>query len=251
MKKMKNKKTTLMEHLEELRKRLIISLVALFLGMVFTFLFLQEEIFFILMNPLAEIQQQLVLLTVTEGFMLQIRTAFLGGLLLASPVIIWQIIAFVLPALYQKERKAFWLIFITSLILFVLGIFFAYYYVLKLGLKFLLVNCSAGLTPMISAAKYLTFLLYFLIPFGIAFEIPVAAYILTKLGFLTPEKLGQNRRYVILIIFILAALLTPPDVISQIMLAFPMLILYEIGILISKIVNKRQSSFRNGEDSKI
>jgi sec-independent protein translocase protein TatC len=236
---MDEKKLTLMEHLEELRRRLIISLVALFLGMVFSFVFWQETIFYLLKAPLQQLGQELVLLSVTEGFMLQIKTAFIGGLVIASPVILWQLIAFVLPALYKKERKVFWSIFLSSLLLFVLGIVFAYKVVLVLGLKFLLVNFSGGLTPMISASRYLAFILTFLLPFGIAFEMPVATYILTKAGVLTSKKLRQKRRYVLLVIFILAALLTPPDVISQILLALPMLILYEISIFISFFVARR------------
>jgi sec-independent protein translocase protein TatC len=236
---MDEKKLTLMEHLEELRRRLIISLVALFLGMVFSFVFWQETIFYLLKAPLQQLGQELVLLSVTEGFMLQIKTAFIGGLVIASPVILWQLIAFVLPALYKKERKVFWSIFLSSLFLFVLGIVFAYKVVLVLGLKFLLVNFSGGLTPMISASRYLAFILTFLLPFGIAFEMPVATYILTKAGVLTSKKLRQKRRYVLLVIFILAALLTPPDVISQILLALPMLILYEISIFISFFVARR------------
>jgi sec-independent protein translocase protein TatC len=162
---MDEKKLTLMEHLEELRRRLIISLVALFLGMVFSFVFWQETIFYLLKAPLQQLGQELVLLSVTEGFMLQIKTAFIGGLVIASPVILWQLIAFVLPALYKKERKVFWSIFLSSLLLFVLGIVFAYKVVLVLGLKFLLVNFSGGLTPMISASRYLSFYAYVFISF--------------------------------------------------------------------------------------
>lgn len=234
-----DKKLTLIEHLEELRRRLIISLVALFLGVVVSFAFWQETIFYLLKAPLQELGENLVLLTVTEGFMLQIKVAFIGGIFIAAPVILWQLIAFVLPALYKKERRVFWLIFLSSLFLFIFGVIFAYKYVLVLALKFLLLNFSEGLAPMISAAKYLTFVLNFLLPFGIVFEIPVAAYILTKAGVLTPQKLREKRRYVIVIIFILAAILTPPDVISQVLLALPMLLLYEISIVISLFVARK------------
>lgn len=237
---MEERRLTLIEHLEELRKRLIISLVALFLGTVISFVFWQQEILSVLVAPLNRLGQELVLLTVTEGFLLQIKIAFLGGLILASPVILWQLIVFVLPALYQKERRVFWSIFLSSVVLFCLGIIFAYYFVLDLALNFLVVNCSISLSPMISASKYFTFVLGFLLPFGITFEIPIAVYILTKAGILTPEKLRHNRRYVVVSIFILAAILTPPDVISQIMLAFPMLILYEISLFISFLTYKRK-----------
>jgi sec-independent protein translocase protein TatC len=207
--------------------------------MVISFVFCQNEIFSVLVAPLDRLGQELVLLTVTEGFLLQIKTAFLGGLILASPVILWQIIVFVLPALYQKERKVFWSIFLSSVVLFCLGIIFAYHFVLDLALEFLVINCSIALSPMLSASKYLTFVLGFLLPFGIVFEIPIATYLLTKGGILTPGRLAHNRRYVVVIIFILAALLTPPDVISQIMLALPMLVLYEISLFISFLTYKR------------
>ena len=236
---MDERKLTIIEHLEELRRRLIRSLVALFGGMVISFVFWQDKVFYVLMAPINQLGRELVLLSVTEGFLLQIKIAFIGGLITASPVILWQLIAFLLPALYKKEKKVFWSIFLSSLILFVFGIVFAYKFVLLLGLKFLLVNFSGGLVPMISAAKYLSFVLGFLLPFGVVFEIPVAAYILTKAGLLTPQKLRQNRRYVILVVFILAALLTPPDVISQVLLALPMLFLYEISIFISLFAVKK------------
>jgi len=236
---MEERKLTLIEHLEELRKRLIISLVALFFGMVISFIFWQKEIFSVLVAPLNRLGQELVLLTVTEGFLLQIKTAFLGGLILASPVILWQLIVFVLPALYKKEKGVFWALFISSVVLFCLGIIFAYFFVLDLALEFLIVSCSIALSPMISASKYLTFVLGFLLPFGITFEMPIAAYILTKAGILTPAKLRHNRRHIIVIIFIIAALLTPPDVISQIMLALPMLILYELSLFISFLTYKK------------
>lgn len=239
MKKVEERKLTLIEHLNELRKRLIISLVALFLGMVISFIFWQKEIFSILVAPLDRLGQELVLLTVTEGFLLQIKIAFFGGLILASPIILWQLIAFVLPALYPKERRIFWSIFLSSVVLFSLGIIFAYHFVLDLALEFLVVECSIALSPMISASKYFTFVLVFLLPFGIAFEIPIVTYLLTKGGLLNPEKLRHNRRYVIVIIFILAAILTPPDVISQIMLALPMLVLYEISLFISFLTYKK------------
>lgn len=238
---MDEKKLTLIEHLEELRKRLIISLVALFWGMLLTFIFWQDQVYSILMAPLNNLGRELVLLTVTEGFMLQIKIAFLGGLIIASPVILWQIIGFVLPALYKRERKTFWLIFISSILLFILGILFAYCYVLGVGLEFLLINCSGDFVSMLSASKYLSFTLCFLVPFGVAFQIPIVTYIFTKLGILTPKKLRQNRSYIIVTIFIIAAILTPPDVFSQIMLALPMLFLYEVSIIISILVEKRQS----------
>jgi len=235
---MNEKKANLMMHLEELRSRIIISLTALLLGMAFCFVFGQELIFQILLAPLEKLGQELVLISVTEGFLIQIKTAFLGGLLLALPVILWQGIAFILPALYKKERCIFWPLFMSSLLLFGLGIVFAYQCVLDLGLKFLLLDFNAGLTPMLSAAKYVSFVITFLLPFGFVFEMPVVVFILTKSGLITPAQLRSARRYVVVGIFIIAAVLTPPDVISQVLLALPMLFLYEISIVVSTLIFK-------------
>ncbi|MDD2401722.1 MAG: twin-arginine translocase subunit TatC [Clostridia bacterium] len=239
---MNDNKLTLVEHLEEMRRRLIISLIAIIVGTIVCIIFWQDIIYSILMAPLDELEEGLFLLSVTEGFYTQIKTAFIGGLIISSPIVLWQIILFLLPALYKNEKKIFWCVFITSVLLFVLGVGFAYKYVLILGLKFLLVDFSGGLTPMISAAKYISFVITFLFPFGIVFEIPVVTYVLTKKGIITSQSLRKKRQYVVLIIFILAAALTPPDIISQVMLALPMLLLYEISIIISILIDKRKKT---------
>jgi len=231
-------KLTLTTHLMELRKRLIISLAALFFGVVVCFFWGQELLFALLMAPLQRLNQELVLLAVTEGFYLQIKIAFLGGLFLALPVIMWQSIAFILPALYANERKVFWTFFITTVVLFGVGVVFAYTVVLDLALKILLLEFNAGFNTMLSATRYLSFIVAFLLPFGAIFEIPVLVLLLTKMKLITPARLRKKRRYVILAIFILAAILTPPDVISQVLLALPMLILYEISILVSYLVSR-------------
>lgn len=233
-------KLTLTTHLLELRRRLIFSLAALFLGTVICFFWGQEILFQLLMSPLEKINHDLVLIGVTDGFQIQLKLAFFGGILLSLPVILWQSIAFVLPALYSGERKVFWPLFISGLILFMLGIFFAYIVVLDLALEFLLLDFNAGLNSMLSAAKYLSFVVAFLLPFGFIFEIPVMVLILTKMKVLSPAQLRKKRRYVILAIFIIAAILTPPDVISQVFLALPMLVLYELSIIVSALVFKEK-----------
>lgn len=233
-------KLTLTTHLLELRRRLIISLAALFLGMGICFFWGQEILFQLLMSPLEKINHELVLIAVTEGFQIQLKMAFLGGMFLSLPVLLWQSIAFVLPALYSGERKVFWPLFISSLFLFLLGIIFAYTVVLDLAIEFLLLDFNAGLNSMLSAAKYLSFVVAFLVPFGFIFEIPVMVLILTKMKVISPAQLRKKRRYVIVAIFILAAILTPPDVISQVFLALPMLVLYELSIIVSALVFKRK-----------
>jgi sec-independent protein translocase protein TatC len=236
---MKDKKLTLIEHLEELRRRLLIALLAITIGTTLCFIYWQEFIRKIIMAPLDSLIKNLYILSVTEGFIVQLKTAFIGGLIIASPVVLWQIVAFLMPALYKKERKIFLAVFISSLLLFILGIVFAYKFVLGVGLRYLLVNFSVGLTPMISAAKYISFVINFLFPFGIVFEIPVVTAILTKSGLITPEYLKTKWRYIILIIFIIAAILTPTtDILSQVLLAIPMAALYLISIAVSVLIYK-------------
>ena len=172
--------------------------------------------------------------------MAHIKIAILGGLIIASPVIIWQLMSFILPALYKHERRIFYALLFFSVILFVAGIAFAYFCVLRLALNALLFTLSGELIPEITADYYISFVLKFLLPFGIVFEIPLFVYFLTKVGIIKPEHLRKNRKYVLLVILVLAAMLTPPDIISQLMLAAPMYLLYEISIKISSSVYNRK-----------
>lgn len=166
------------------------------------------------------------------------------GIVIASPVIIWQIWHFIKPALYPKERRSIRLFFFFALLLFLVGIVFCYASVYFLAIDFFMVSGEGLATPMLSMDKYIGFLFGFLLPFGVAFMLPVFVYITTRIGLTTPQMLATKRKYVILAIFILAAILTPPDVVSQVMLGVPMIALYEVGILVSKLVKK------NGADSR-
>lgn len=245
---MSKDKAPITEHLEDLRKVLIRSFIAIFIGTAIGYVLFLDRAMDIVVGPLNRLDQELVFLTVTEGFFTQLKVAFFTGIILASPVIIWQILSFILPALYSHEKRLFYPLFFIGILLFTSGIAFGYIFVLELGLKFLLINFSGGLTPMISVSKYVSFVIAFLLPFGIVFEIPLVAFFLTKMGIVTPQYLRKNRRYVIFIIFVLAAILTPPDIISQLLLAFPMLVLYEISILVSAILYRKKQKEKAQED---
>jgi sec-independent protein translocase protein TatC len=241
---MSEKTAPLTEHLEELRKVLIKSFIAILVGTIVSYGFLLDRIMEIVVGPLKKLGQELVFLGVTEGFFTQLKVAFFAGIILASPIVIWQILSFILPALYSHEKKMFFPLFFFGIVLFAGGIVFGYIFVLELGLRILLINFSGGLTPMISVSKYVSFVISFLLPFGIVFEIPIITYFLTKMGFVTPQYLRKNRRYVILIMFVIAAVLSPgPDVIAQLFLALPMIVLYEFSIIISAILySKKQKA---------
>lgn len=237
---MDEKNAPILEHLNELRRVLIISIIALLIGTVVAYVFFLEDAMALIMDPINVLEVDLNFFQVAEGFLTQLKVALLAGCIIASPVILWQIIRFILPALYKHERKIFFVLIFSCILLFVSGISFGYFFVLRLGLKALLFTLSGDFIPVISAASYVSFVLSFLIPFGLVFEIPLFVYFLTKAGIVNPNMLRSKRKYMILIVLILAALLTPPDVISQLFLAMPMMLLYELSINISEIVYKRK-----------
>lgn len=233
---MQNKSGSLYSHLEDLRKMLIFSILALLGATIISYFFLLDYLMDIFLTPIGALDQQLVFIAVGEGFFTQLKLAILGGLLLSFPIVLWQILCFVTPALYSNEKRVLFCGLVASTILFILGISFAYNCLLGLGLKMFLVNFSAGFTPMVTVSSYLSFLIWFLLPFGLVFEIPVIAYFLSCLRIISPDLLISKRKYVIFGMFVLAAILTPPDIISQVLLALPMLALYELSIWISRLV---------------
>ena len=230
----------MLEHLDELRTRLIRCVLALLLGMVICLALFQQQLADIIMGPFMALDQSLVYTGPAEGFLFNLKIALLGGCVLASPVIIWQIMRFILPALYSNEKKIFFIMMFFGIVLFVGGICFGYFLVLQPVMETLIRLAGTELIPMITAGSYMSFVLGFLIPFGLVFEIPMIVYFLTMVGIINPTMLTKNRKYVLLVVLILAAMLTPPDIVSQLCLAAPMMLLYEIGIQISRFVYKRK-----------
>ncbi|MBQ3509481.1 MAG: twin-arginine translocase subunit TatC [Peptococcaceae bacterium] len=229
-----------MEHLDELRTRLVRCALALLLGMVVCFALFQQQLTEIVMGPFMALEQEMIYTQPAEGFMFQLKIALLGGVVMASPVIIWQIMRFILPALYSNEKRVFLLMTFFGILLFVGGVCFGYFLVLEPIMQTLIKLAGTDLTPMITANSYMSFVLGFLIPLGLVFEIPMVVYFLTIVGVITPDMLTKNRKYVLLVVLIIAAMLTPPDIVSQLCMAGPMLLLYEMGIQISKFVYKRK-----------
>lgn len=242
---MEGKKATLFEHLQELRRVIIISMLAIVLGMAGSYFFLREPLMTVVFGPFRHLGKELVIIGIAEGFLVQLKLACIGGIIIASPVILWQAMGFTLSALYSHERKVFLVSFFGALFLFVAGIILGYMFVLEFGLRTFLLDFAQGLTTMISASRYLSFFISFLLPFGLIFQIPLVIYLLIRLGLITPDLLRSKRGYAALVIFILAAILTPPDVLSQIMLVLPMLLLYEISILLAVLVDRKKKSKRD------
>ncbi len=232
---------SILQHLEQLRKTIIISLIAIVVTSIISFAFI-EQIIAVITKPLTAQGIKPVYTAITEGIFTYFKVAFLTGTLFATPVIIWQVWRFVVPALYPNEKKYIYKLVPISIILFIGGVVFAYYTLFPMAV-YVLIKLASEFEPMLTISKYLSFTLAFLIPCGLIFEFPLVVYFLTSIGVLTPQLLMRNRKYAIVIIFILGAVLTPgPDPLSQSIMAAPMLILYEVGILVAKVVAKKKGN---------
>ncbi|NYE56767.1 twin-arginine translocase subunit TatC [Carboxydothermus ferrireducens] len=239
---MEDKPMTLFEHLEALRKVIIISVIAIVIGSIIAYNYV-DYFLNILLQPVTALKMKLVFINVTEAFMTKLKIAIILGIILASPIILWQIWSFVAPGLKPVERKFILRMIPIIIILFVAGIVFAFFTVFQIATRFLLQFGGDIMSPMITIGKYISFALNFLIPFGLVFELPVVVYILAKLNIISHEFLVKNRKYALLVVFILAAALTPgPDVISQLLMAAPLLILYEVSIFIAKFIKPKEFS---------
>ncbi|RLJ70475.1 sec-independent protein translocase protein TatC [Hydrogenivirga caldilitoris] len=233
----------LTEHLRELRTRLIRSIIAFLIASGFSFYF-ARHVFEFLKNPVVVSYPDVELITLspTEPLFILIKISLTAGLILASPVILFEIWRFVEPALYPKEKKLFIPLLLSSILLFLMGGMFAYFFVLPMALKFLLGLGFSQLaaTPYLSVNLYVSFVLKMLIAFGIAFEMPIFLYMLQRAGIISEQQLKKFRRYFIVVAFLIGALIAP-DVATQVLMAIPLLVLYEVSILLGKTVRRRSS----------
>ena len=237
-------------HLEELRSRLIKCFIAIGVGFAASYGF-KEILFDILVRPLVQVMDQsdhLIFTGLPEAFFTYLKVSLLSGLILGSPVIIYQFWMFVAPGLYAKEKRLMLPIVFLSTIFFVGGAFFGYFIVFPYGFKFFLGFASETIRPLPSMREYLSFASKLLLAFGLVFELPLIITFLAKLGIVSVSFLKKNRKYAILLFFVCAAILTPPDVVTQIMMALPLLILYEISIIGAKIFGKKKPAEDNKED---
>ena len=239
----KEDKMPLTSHLEELRKRLVRILIAVGIAFLGCFAF-KEEIFRIVAQPLISVLppgSHMVYTGLPEAFFTYIKVSLYAGIFVASPVVLYQVWKFISPGLFPKEKKFVAPFVITSTMLFVGGVCFGYFLVLPSAYKFFLEFTTDFLKPMLSMREYLTLTLKLLLAFGIIFEIPVFLFFMTKIGLVTPRKLARMRRYAIVACFIVAAIITPtPDAFTQCMMAIPMIILYEVGIIVSRLASRRK-----------
>ncbi|MDI6823029.1 MAG: twin-arginine translocase subunit TatC [Bacillota bacterium] len=240
---------TLMEHLEELRRVLVVCTVAVGISTALVYGFFRHQLYDLVTFPLRQYHVPLIFIGLGEAFLTQIKLALAAGFVLALPIVLWQVWGFIVPALQPGERRVVGLTALFSLIAFFVGAAFAYFTVFRFAARFLITVAGPGVTPMLSIGHYVSFLISFLIPFGLAFELPIVAYFLARWGVVTASWLARHRRPVVVIIFIAAAALTPgPDVFSQLLMAGPLLGLYEISILVAKMAAGRAAVVRPAQE---
>ena len=235
-------KQPFLRHLEELRKRLIASAIAVGIGFVICYFF-RERIFLVLIEPLNAVMpegDQLIFTALPEMFFAYLKVAFISGILMASPYLFYQMWMFVAPGLYKQERSLVVPFVLASTLLFVGGALFGYFVVFPFGFKFFIGFSNEYVRALPSVKQYFGFALKLLFAFGVVFELPVIIFFLAKLGLVTTELLKKKRKYAILMTFVAAAILTPPDVITQCMMAGPLIILYEVGIIVSRFARKKE-----------
>ena len=220
-------------HLEELRERIIKSFIAIVAGFVACYGF-KEKLFEIMTHPLVSVMEpgdKLIFTGLPEAFFTYLKVAFLAGLILAGPVIIYQFWMFVAPGLYKKERRVMIPIVLLSTVFFIGGALFGYFIVFPFGFKFFLSFASDTIKALPSMKEYLSFASKLLLAFGLVFELPIVITFMARLGLVTVPFLRKNRKYAVLLFFVGSAMITPPDVVTQIMMAFPLMLLYEISIV--------------------
>jgi sec-independent protein translocase protein TatC len=238
----KESEMNLFDHLEELRTRLFICAVGLLLTTIVSFVFV-DFLRGILTRPAGDMR--FIYTQPAEALMANIRVAFIAGVVFAMPLILTQFILFISPALYKNEKRVIIPVILAMLMFFALGFSFAYFTVLPFAIRFFVGFASEELTAMFTISSYLGFATQFLFSFGFVFQMPLVFLFLGKLNLVTAKFLRKSRKYALLIIFVVAAVLTPPDIFSQIMMAFPLMFLYELGIILVVIAQRGKKKEEN------
>ncbi|MEZ5359473.1 MAG: twin-arginine translocase subunit TatC [Candidatus Zixiibacteriota bacterium] len=228
---------TFLDHLEELRRRMIKSMIVVILFAAVAYYF-SPFLVDAMSKPLTDVG--VFFKAPQEAFITHIKVAFFAGAIAAIPVVFYQIWMFIGPGLLKSEIKIVIPIVISSTIFFAIGGGFCFFFVIPLAIKFLLGFATDNMKPMIMIGDYISFVGALVLAFGIVFELPVASFILGRLGVIDHKMLSKGRRYAIVGIFVLAAFLTPPDVVSQVLLACPLYLLYELSILVVWLTGKKR-----------
>ena len=225
---------SLVAHLEELRARILRAIVAVVIGSIVSYWFIDEIMAYITL-PVGK----LYYLQPAEAFLMHVKITVFSGFLLALPVIFYQIWRFILPALTVKERVVIGLLVPSSVLLFFAGLAFAFFLVLPAAVRFFMGLGSESLAPMFTLHQYFDFMISILLPFGAVFELPLVLVVLARFGIVTSAFMRSKRKHIILWAFVLGALLTPPDVFTQTMIALPLILLYELSYYVVKYVLRK------------
>jgi sec-independent protein translocase protein TatC len=243
-------KAPLIEHFIELRKRVLRSIIVLAISFTASFIF-SQDIYLFLVSPYIDVmgsESQMIFTAPQEFLLVKLKIALFGGLLICFPYFSLELYSFISPGLYKDEKIAMAPYFIFSPILFFIGSLLVHYIIMPLALNFFanmqITNNSSNITVLMlpKVSEYLNLITSLIIAFGLCFQLPVLLSLLARVGFVNSDYLKKGRKYAIVIVFLIAAFLTPPDLISQIGLAIPTLILYEISILIVSIIEKKRDN---------
>ena len=233
-------KTSVLDHLRELRRRLLWSVLVVVIA-AFACFFFVEQIFEILKAPAGDID--LIFIEMTEGFTTYMKISLVGGIILSMPFLIYQFVMFVIPALTRRERKSVFILLPVITVMFAGGILFAYYYLIPPAVGFLLTFGTEVAEPQIRMSNYVNFITRLLLAIGIMFELPIVTSFLARMGVITSKWLADRRRIMIIFSFVLAAFITPtPDAFNQSIVAGTMIILYEISIWLAKLMQRRRTA---------
>ncbi len=226
-----------LDHVEELRWRIIKSIAAVAVMGLVSFAF-ADYIFKFITMPLGNVKLHFT--EITGSFYAYLKISFFSGIFFGSPIVLYQVWRFVAPGLYHREKKAVLPMVFFSTVLFLAGASFCFFIVLPFALKFLITYGEGVMTPIITVSSYVSFSGLLLISFGLAFQLPVVGYFLGSIGVITPRFLSKGRPYAVIIFLIGAAILSPPDVFTQVLLAGPLYVLYEITIIIVRITGREE-----------
>jgi len=245
-----DEKQPFLAHLEELRKRLIVSAIAIGVGFAISYAF-SKQLFSLFILPLTKVlppDSRLIFTNLPEMFITYIKVSLVAGIIVAVPVIFYELWMFLAPAFYQNEKRYLVPFVASSSILFILGALFGYLIVFPYAFKFFMSFATEDIQALPSVKQYFSFATRLLLAFGLVFEMPIVVLFLTKIGLITPDAMKRFRKFAILGAFVLSAILTPPDVATQIMMAIPIIILYELSLFLSKGVyrKKKESSNERG-----
>lgn len=240
-KNINEKEMPFLDHLEELRWRILKALISVFVLMLICWGF-SDQLLDILRYPGNQINPPLKMqvLKVQTVFMTKLEIALVGGVLLGLPVIVYQLWQFIAPGLFNKEKKFLPIIILATIFCFIAGGLFAYFIIIPYALQFFMDLAPLDIENNIALDFYIGFLLRIIVVFGVVFELPILSIILTKMGLITPAFMRKYRRYAIVIAFVLGAILTPPDPSTQIMLAIPIVLLYEVSIYLSYLFTSKK-----------